>query len=184
MRADRVRHDEAVTVKHATSSVYVVSRLPDGWRIGLIRHPRFGRMMPPGGHVEAYESEAEAALREVAEESGLAVRLADAPCVRLPDGFLPRRVAPPWWTVEHPVPADNHLAEPHVHVDHLYVAEARSAQPVTQPAHPFGWYSAADLAGLVMFDDARVLACALLGCLDAAEADVAAAIAGQLGVGA
>ena len=29
-------------------------------------------------------------------------------------------------------------------------------------AHQFGWYAAADLAGLHMFDDARVLALALL----------------------
>jgi 8-oxo-dGTP pyrophosphatase MutT (NUDIX family) len=167
-------HDGPVTVKHATSSVYVFSHPPGGWRIGLIRHPRFGRMMPPGGHVEADESQAQAALREVAEESGLAVRLVDAPAAALPDGFLPTRVAPPWWIVEHPVPADNHLAEPHVHIDHLYVAEARGSEPVTEPAHPFGWYAAGDLPGLVMFDDSRVLASALLACLDDEADDVAA----------
>lgn len=174
-----MRHDEAVTVKHATSSVYVFSRRPGGWRIGLIRHPRFGRMMPPGGHVEADESQAQAALREVAEESGLAVRLVDAPAAALPDGFRPARVAPPWWIVEHPVPADNHLAEPHVHIDHLYVAEACGREPVTQPAHPFGWYAAGDLPGLAMFDDSRVLASALLACLGD-EADGVAAMLRRL----
>jgi len=168
-RGGRVRHDEAVTVKHATSSVYVFSRLPDGWRVGLIKHPRFGRMMPPGGHVEACESQAEAALREVAEESGLSVRLVDPLAAALPGGFAPALVAPPWWIVEHPVPADNHLAEPHIHVDHVYLAQARSAQPVTEPAHPFGWYAAGDLAGLVMFDDSRILAGALLAHLDGAD---------------
>jgi 8-oxo-dGTP pyrophosphatase MutT (NUDIX family) len=168
-RGGRVRHDEAVTVKHATSSVYVFSRRPDGWRVGLIKHPRFGRMMPPGGHVEAYESQAEAALREVAEESGLSVRLVDPLAAALPDGFAPVLVAPPWWIVEHPVPADNHLAQPHIHVDHLYLAQARTAQPVTEPAHPFGWYAAGDLAGLVMFDDSRILAGALLAHLGGAD---------------
>jgi len=102
------------------------------------------------------------------------VQLVDAPAAALPDGFLPSRVAPPWWIVEHPVPADNHLAEPHVHIDHLYVAEARGSEPVTEPAHPFGWYAAGDLPGLVMFDDSRVLASALLACLDDEADDVAA----------
>ena len=31
-----------------------------------------------------------------------------------------------------------------------------------EPAHPFGWYGAADLPGLHMFEDARTLALALL----------------------
>lgn len=161
-----VRDDGAVTVKHATASVFVFCRLAREWRIGLIRHPRFGRLMMPGGHVEADESQAEAALREVAEESGLAVRLVDAPSAPLPPGYARRRVALPWWIVEHPVPADNHLAEPHIHVDHLYVAQARGPEPVTEPAHPFGWYAAAELPGLAMFEDARILALALLGSLE------------------
>jgi 8-oxo-dGTP pyrophosphatase MutT (NUDIX family) len=174
-----VRHDEAVTVKHATSSVLVFSSRPDGWRVGLIQHPRFGRMMPPGGHVEADESQAEAALREVAEESGLAVRLVDPPAPELPGGFRPAVVAPPWWIVEHPVPADNHLGEPHVHVDHLYMAQARGTEPVTEPAHPFGWYAADDLPGLVMFDDARILISAVLAHLDRAGPGDAATIMRQ-----
>ena len=43
-------------MKHQTSSVFVFRRLPGGWRIGLIQHPRFRRMMIPGGHVEPEES--------------------------------------------------------------------------------------------------------------------------------
>ena len=155
-------------MKHATSSVVRFSRWRDGWRVGLIKHPRFARMMPPGGHVEACESQAEAALREVAEESGLSVLLVDPLAAAPPGGFAPILVPPPWWIVEHPVPADNHLAEPHIHVDHLYLAQARSAEPVTEPAHPFGWYAAGDLPGLVMFDDSRILAGALLARLDGA----------------
>ena len=68
-----------MALKHLTSSVFVFRRLPGGWRIGLIRHPRFQLMMIPGGHVEPEESCAEAALREVAEETGLAVTLVGPP---------------------------------------------------------------------------------------------------------
>jgi 8-oxo-dGTP pyrophosphatase MutT (NUDIX family) len=154
-----------VTLKHPTSSVFVFRRLPGGWRIGLIQHPRFRRMMIPGGHVEPEESPAEAAVREVAEETGLAVTLVSPPAAPVPPGYRARRVAPPWWIAEYQVPSYNHLDEAHVHVDHLYVALAGGAAPGRAPgatAHPFGWYAAADLPGLDMFDDARVLALSLL----------------------
>jgi len=154
-----------VTLKHQTASVFVFRRLPGGWRIGLIRHPRFRRMMIPGGHVEPEESAPEAALREVAEETGLAVTLVSPPAAPVPPGYRARRVAPPWWIAEYRVPADNHLDVAHVHVDHLYVALADGTEPGRAPgaaAHPFGWYAAGDLAGLDMFDDARVLALSLL----------------------
>jgi 8-oxo-dGTP pyrophosphatase MutT (NUDIX family) len=156
-------HDGRVTVKHATASTFVFGRLPDAWRIGLILHPLFGRLMIPGGHVEADESPPEAALREVAEESGLEVRLAAALAPPLPAAAAAarRRVEPPWWILEQPVPSDNHLTGPHIHVDHLYVAVACDPVPVTEPAHPFGWHAAADLAALDMFSDTRLLAAAL-----------------------
>jgi 8-oxo-dGTP pyrophosphatase MutT (NUDIX family) len=148
--------------KHGTATVLVFAQLPEGWRIGLIRHPLFGRMMMPGGHIEEEESAAEAALREVAEEAGLDVRLVSPPAAPLPAGYRPPRVAQPWWIVEYVVPPDNHLARGHVHVDHLYVAMADGPGHARTPEHPFGWYAASDLPGLTMFDDARLLATTLL----------------------
>ena len=151
-----------MTHKHLTSSVFVFRQNPQGWRLGLIRHPRFGLMMIPGGHVEQEESQAEAALREVAEETGLAVQLVSPPAAPVPDGYRPPRVAQPWWIVEYEVPPDNHLGTDHVHIDHLYVALADGERPVGEAAHPFGWYAAAELPGLDMFEDARTMALALL----------------------
>jgi 8-oxo-dGTP pyrophosphatase MutT (NUDIX family) len=157
-----------VTVKHATASTFVFSQGPAGWRVGLITHPRFGVVTIPGGHVEGDETPPEAALREMREESGLAVRLIPAPAAPLPDGMRGVRpvVAPPWWILEQPVPADGSLAGPHIHVDFLYVAVADDPEPVTTPAHPFGWHHAADLAGLDMFPDTRLLAAALATRMD------------------
>jgi len=178
-----------VTLKHPTSSVFVFRRHPGGWRIGLIRHPRFHRMMIPGGHVEPEESCAEAALREVAEETGLAVTLVGPPAAPVPPGYRGRRVAPPWWIAEYRVAGDNHLGEAHVHVDHLYVALADrpahgdGAARADQAAHQFGWYAAADLAGLDMFDDARLLALALLAGLAGGADRTGAAAALMAGLG-
>lgn len=154
-----------MTAKHATASTYVLSWHQDCWRIGLIAHPLFGLLTVPGGHVEPDETAAEAAVRETAEEAGLAVRLLRPPAEPLPAGVagVRQRMPSPWWILEQPVPrGDNHLAGPHVHVDHLYVAIAESPEPVTAPGHPFGWYTAADLPGLEMFPDTRLIAGYLL----------------------
>jgi 8-oxo-dGTP pyrophosphatase MutT (NUDIX family) len=70
--------------KHATASTFVFHRCAEGWRLALIEHPRYGKVMIPGGHVEAVESQDEAALREVAEETGLRVRLIHPPSPPLP----------------------------------------------------------------------------------------------------
>ena len=178
--------DGRVTVKHQTSSVFVFRRLPGGWRIGLIRHPRFRRMMIPGGHVEPEESPAEAAVREVAEETGLTVTLVSPPAAPVPPGYRARPVATPSSIAEYQVPADNHLGVAHVHVDHLYVALADGAalgRARGAAAHPFGWYATADLAGLDMFDDARVLALALLAGLADGADTVGAAAALVAGLG-
>jgi 8-oxo-dGTP pyrophosphatase MutT (NUDIX family) len=163
-------------IKHATSSTFVFHRFSRGWRLGLVVQPRLGRHMIVGGHVEANETQAEAAVREAVEESGLQVRLLACPTPALPVGYPHAHVPAPWWINEIMVPADNHLDEPHVHVDHQYVAVAESADPVREAVHPFDWYAMGDLDGLDMFEDTRMLARALfpiIGSITAAEGDPA-----------
>ena len=148
-------------IKHATSSVFVFREVGNAWQLGLIEHPRLGRRMIVGGHVEADETQAEAALREAREESGLAVRLVDGPAALLPLDYPHDRVAAPWWITEMNVPADNHLSEPHIHVDHQYVAVVDASVAPCPPGHPFGWFGAGDLDHVSMFPDTRMLAGAL-----------------------
>ncbi len=149
-------------IKHATASVFVFCEFPEGWRLGLIVHPRLGKNMIVGGHVEKDETEAEAAVRETTEESGLQkIRLLAGPSLALPVGYPHERVPAPWWITEMRVPADNHLDAPHVHVDHQYVAIADSAVPASEPAHPFDWYAEDELPRLPMFADTLLLAQAL-----------------------
>ena len=48
-------------------------------------------------------------------------------------------------------------------MDHIYVAIANLAEPLTHPAHPFSWHALGELPALNMFDDTRALATQLFG---------------------
>jgi 8-oxo-dGTP pyrophosphatase MutT (NUDIX family) len=148
----------AAVKKESTASALVYSRFADGWRLCLIMHPRLGMLLPAGGHVESNETTAEAALREVAEETGLQVRLLSPPAVPVPEGTPHIPVPAPWWILEMQVPTDRHEPRPHVHVDFIYVAVA-DQRASSKAAHETFWLSAAELAehsGVV--EDTRLLA--------------------------
>lgn len=169
-------------IKHATAGAFVFCRFPDGqWRLGLIEHPRLGRWMIPGGHVEDDECQAQAAVREVTEETGLVgVRLLEMPAPALPAGFpgSHARVPLPWWIIEQPVPADNHLGEPHMHVDHQYVAVVEDPHPASAAVHPFAWFTIEQTSEVFMFEDTTLLAKMLFGRIEALTqgGDIAAAL--------
>jgi 8-oxo-dGTP pyrophosphatase MutT (NUDIX family) len=55
---------------HFTASAFVVS--PEGDALLLVKHPKLGKWLQPGGHVESADSDIySAALREAFEETGL-----------------------------------------------------------------------------------------------------------------
>lgn len=89
------------------------------------------------------------------------MRLLPCPSPLLPAGYPHQPVPAAWWVTEVAVPADNHLDEPHVHVDHQYIALANSAAPMSEPAHPFAWFGRGDLTQVSMFEDTRLLAALL-----------------------
>ena len=146
-------------LKHGTASTFVFALVGGHWRLGLIDHPRLSMAMIPGGHVESDETAAQAAWREVLEETGLEVRPLAAPSARMPHGYPHPVMAQPWWITELRVPRDNHLGEDHIHVDHVFVAVADSIDPVSQAEHPFTWCSEEEvLRSEVVFEDTKVLA--------------------------
>ena len=156
-------------IKHATAGAFVFCRFLGEWRLGLVEHPRMKVLACPGGHVEDFETAAEAAVREVEEETGLrGVRMVGMPSPSLPAGFPGTHslIPLPVWITEIEVPADNHLAEPHVHIDHMWVAVADDSRPMGPAAHPFSWYTCAEAAALPMFEDSRVVTPMLFGCIE------------------
>ncbi|MBI2756873.1 MAG: NUDIX domain-containing protein [Chloroflexi bacterium] len=96
-------------MRHFTVAVFVV------WqdRVLLHFHRKLGRWLPPGGHVEENELPDDAAVREVLEESGVAIRLVGGRGVPVQ---VPRQlVVPAGVQVEDIYPG-------HQHVDLVYFA--------------------------------------------------------------
>lgn len=115
--------DAVPVVRHATASAIVF----DGTgRVLLVEHRKAGLWLYPGGHVEPDEAPAEAAVREVAEETGLAVEV-----------VAESRFSHPAVT-SHPVPfaiiemaVTDAANGAHHHIDHVYVC--RPPGPADEP---------------------------------------------------
>ena len=130
------RHDDILTpscqVAHITASALVVH--PETLRILLHFHRKLGRWLQVGGHVDAGESVAQAALREAREETGL------------PDlAFFPPQ------TPLLPVDYDAHEIPPtgaqpaHLHLDFRYLLATRQPEalhPAQGESARFRWLTA------------------------------------------
>ena len=124
--------DEDADPTHVTASAIVVGDRG----VLLHKHKRLGIWMQPGGHVDPDEDPADGAIREVAEETGLAVAHLRGP---------------------HVVHVDVHpAAKGHVHLDLRYLLGGDDRDPAPPPGESphvrwFGWDEALAIAdpGLV-----------------------------------
>jgi 8-oxo-dGTP pyrophosphatase MutT (NUDIX family) len=106
---------------HFTASAFVIC--PERQRLLLIRHPKLGRWLQPGGHIEPGDASClAAAQREVREETGV------AQLVPLGGRDVPAGSAEGIFDVDvHLIPA-NAREGAHAHFDVRYAFEARTAQ--------------------------------------------------------
>ncbi|MEV7930414.1 NUDIX domain-containing protein [Kitasatospora sp. NPDC088779] len=145
-------------IKESTASAFVFRTEGDGQcRTALVWHPRLEMWLPSGGHVEVDESAAQAAVREIEEETGLQAELLPGPTLALPAGFPHSAVVAPWWVVEMEACADNHTREPHVHIDHVFVAVDRGAPANKGAVHQVRWFTGQEAAEVEGFsEDSRL----------------------------
>lgn len=100
----------------------------------LLKHPKLGKWLPPGGHVEENETPTCAARREVMEETGLELEFLQDEHVWI-EQWNARSFERPWMCLLEEIP--EHKGKPaHQHIDLIYVArpvggvEARGADPM------------------------------------------------------
>lgn len=133
-----------------TATVYVIYEE----RALLHRHPKFGKWLPAGGHLEANETPPEAGLREVKEETGLEIAFFDQENLNI-DALHAKSFPRPFLCLLEEIPARGNLPA-HQHVDFIYVG-----YPLTEPSpllpNGFHWFSYEELRGIEeeLFSDTK-----------------------------
>jgi ADP-ribose pyrophosphatase YjhB (NUDIX family) len=128
-----------------TATTFVV------WEEGVLlhKHKKIGLWFPCGGHVEPNELPDEAAVREVLEESGVAVVLVGERALPVEQ---PRQLVRP-----RGVQLET-IAPGHEHIDLIYFARPlpgyRGALSAADPT--LGWYNRAQLGALALTEEIRL----------------------------
>jgi 8-oxo-dGTP diphosphatase len=129
-------------IRHYTASAVV---LDDNDRVLLVHHNKVGLWLYPGGHIDPNEDPAQAALREVHEETRIqAVALAEPAFAHPAVHSHPT----PWAIIEMNV-TDSKVGA-HRHIDLIYVCRAVGGNLTAQIEEVGGarWVPVADVAGL------------------------------------
>ena len=103
-------------------------------------HHKVGLWLPPGGHIEAGEDPVEAALREVMEETGMAVEI--APTVAPFEYGDPPQLPVPATIMVEPIRAFGGDAA-HQHIDLIYFT--RPLDDAAEPSAGWRWLTRVEL---------------------------------------
>jgi 8-oxo-dGTP diphosphatase len=127
-------------------------------RVLLVHHNRFGKWVPPGGHIEPGETFAETAVREFEEETGLLVEaISTQPVIHPPDDNATPEPVPFYADVER-----EGFAAPAL-IQFFYVrrpagAGNRPVEAQLEEVHDAAWFTLDDLDTIPTFDQVRSLA--------------------------
>lgn len=138
-----------MTKREITATVFVIQNN----KVLLIHHKKFGKWLPPGGHVEPNELPEEAAVREVFEETGLKIKLHFQENIWIKPQPNGRSIQRPYLCLLEYIPAFG--KEPfHEHLDFIYLGEPLEGDLKINPKeiHQAAWFS---LEEVEAFDDSK-----------------------------
>src|SRR3989344_8958384 len=138
--------------RHFTATAFVINSRNE---VLLLWHKRLSRWMPPGGHIDADETPAEAARRECKEETGLDVAISGE---AQPDLFTGNpdegeMLTKPIALLLENIPASAERNEPaHQHMDFLFLGkpidENQSLQLAEAEGGEMRWFTRDEVAAL------------------------------------
>ena len=144
--------------KDFTSSIFVFNLNGIEPKILLLFHKKLKKWMIPGGHVEFGENTAEAALREVKEETGLEISLFSFLHKETRNYSDAKWVFPPEYVFEELIPKYKDQEE-HIHVDFLYIGIASSfkIRLKKDESDNIKWFNMEELKALDMFNMSKTI---------------------------
>ena len=131
--------------RHFTASGIVLNHRHD--QVLLVHHHKLGRWLYPGGHIDPNEDPAQAAQREVLEETGIHTHVITDPPFHHPAVTTHPN---PFAIIEMDV--TDPVTGPHRHIDMLYVLHAATKAPTAQirEVAEARWVTLTDITGFDM----------------------------------
>ncbi len=139
-----------------TATVYILHQD----KVLLIKHEKYAKWMPPGGHLEPNELPHEAAIREALEEANVAVEILSQENIQL-DTPGAKTIPRPHQCLLEQIPAYKDQP-PHQHIDMIYLGRPLSKVTETESVR---WFNLSEIEALppnALFDDVKQLLLLLL----------------------
>jgi 8-oxo-dGTP pyrophosphatase MutT (NUDIX family) len=126
-------------IRQFTATVYILYQE----KVLLHKHPKLGKWLPPGGHLEPDETPPEAARREVKEETGLDIALLEQENFKM-EAYNAVSFERPFFCLLENIP-ETPKQPAHQHMDMIYLGVPTDESQLERIAPEFKWFSFEDL---------------------------------------